>query len=422
MRRARKEDAVGPSTTDVVVVGAGLTAALVAETLRDRGHAGRITLVGDEVHRPYERPPLSKGVLTGTADRETLFVHEPGWYPSHGVELLVGTTVRAVDRRSHQVVLDGGERLPYGSLVLATGARPRVLAVPGGPLRGVFHLRRIEDAERLRAALVQATRVAVIGGGWIGLEVAAAARGAGAEVTVLHRGELPLERVLGAEMAQMFADLHRASGVTLRPRSEVVGLLGVGAVTGVALADGTSIDADVVVVGIGVEPSTDLARAAGLTVGGPGTDRGIVVDEHLRTVDPHIWAAGDVASVFSPRLGRYRRVEHWENARRQGALAARSVLGDDATDDRPSFVFSDQFDLGMEYTGDLDDPGRARVVVRGDVPGRELVAFWLDGDRVLAGMNVNVWDVAGQIEELIVSGRAVDESRLADPGIPLDQV
>ena len=201
MRRARKEDAVGPSTTDVVVVGAGLTAALVAETLRDRGHAGRITLVGDEVHRPYERPPLSKGVLTGTADRETLFVHEPGWYPSHGVELLVGTTVRAVDRRSHQVVLDGGERLPYGSLVLATGARPRVLAVPGGPLRGVFHLRRVEDAERLRAALVQATRVAVIGGGWIGLEVAAAARGAGAEVTVLHRGELPLDRVLGAEMA-----------------------------------------------------------------------------------------------------------------------------------------------------------------------------------------------------------------------------
>ncbi|HUX71577.1 MAG TPA: FAD-dependent oxidoreductase [Cellulomonadaceae bacterium] len=413
---------MGPSTTDVVVVGASLTAALVAETLRDRGHTGRITLVGEESHRPYERPPLSKGVLTGAADRETLFVHESGWYPSHGVELLVGTTVVAVDRGAHQVVLDGGERLPYGSLVLATGARPRALAVPGGPLRGVFHLRRIEDAERLRGALAQATRVAVIGGGWIGLEVASAARTAGAEVTVLHHGALPLERALGAEMAQMFADLHRENGVTLRPRSEVVGLEGVGAVTGVTLVDGTSIDADVVVVGIGVEPCTDLARAAGLAVGGPGTDRGIVVDEHLRTVDPHIWAAGDVASAFSPRLGRYRRVEHWENARRQGALAARAILGEDATDDRPSFVFSDQFDLGMEYTGDLDDPGRARVVVRGDVPGRELVAFWLDGNRVLAGMNVNVWDVAGQIEELVMSGRAVDETRLADPTVPLEQV
>ncbi len=175
-------------------------------------------------------------------------------------------------------------------------------------------------------------------------------------------------------------------------------------------------------VGIGVEPRTELARAAGLAVGAPGTDRGILVDEHLRTVDPHIWAAGDVASTFSPRLGRYRRVEHWENARRQGALAARSILGDEAPDDRPSFVFSDQFDLGMEYTGDVADPGSARVVVRGDLPGREFVAFWLDGSRVLAGMNVNVWDVAGQIDELVVSGRAVDESRLADPTVPLEQV
>jgi 3-phenylpropionate/trans-cinnamate dioxygenase ferredoxin reductase component len=413
---------MGASTTDVVVVGAGLTAAFVAETLRDRGHTGRITLVGEEPHRPYERPPLSKGLLTGTSDREALFVHEPAWYPSRGVDLLLGATAAAVDRSSRHVVLDDGTRLPYGSLVLATGARPRLLDVPGGPLRGVLQLRRIEDAERLRGALVTATRVAVIGGGWIGLEVAAAARAAGADVTVLHRGGLPLEHALGVEMAQVFADLHRDNGVELRPRAEVVGLLGADAVSGVMLADGSSVSADVVVVGIGVDPCTDLARAAGLAVGGAGTDQGIVVDEHLRTADPHVWAAGDVASAFSPRLGRYRRVEHWENARRQGALAAGSILGDEAIDDRPAYVFSDQFDLGMEYTGDVADPGRTRVVVRGDVPGREFVAFWLDGARVVAGMNVNVWDVAGQIEELVLSGREVDAGRLASPSVPLEEV
>ena len=402
------------STSDVVVVGAGLAAALVAETLRDQGFTGRVTLVGDEPHLPYERPPLSKGYLMGTVDRDSVFVHTDDWYAEHEVDLRLGATGVGLERGARAVVLADGERLPYGSLVLATGARPRQLEVPGSGLANLHYLRRIEDSERLREAFSRATSVAVIGGGWIGLESAAAARSAGLAVTVLHRGSLPLLGALGPEMARVFADLHREHGVVLR-EADVVGLTGDRAVTGVRLADGAVIAADLVLVGIGVTPRSELAEAADLEVAD-----GVLVDEHLRTADPDVYAVGDVARVLSPRLGRRRRVEHWENARRQGALVAAVILGQDAVDDRPSYVFSDQYDLGMEYTGDVETGASCRVVVRGDLAARELVAFWLDGDRVLAGMNVNVWDVAGQIEALVLSGRDVDVARLADPDVPLD--
>ena len=279
-------------------------------------------------------------------------------------------------------------------------------------------LRRIEDSQRLKDAYTRASRVVIVGGGWIGLETAAAARAAGLEVTLLERGELPLIRVLGLQVATVFADLHREHGVDLRTSTVVAEILGVdGVVTGVRLGDGSTIDTELVVVGVGIRPRTELATASGLEV-----DNGILTDEHLRTFDPDVFAAGDVANATHPLLRRRLRVEHWANAIRQGELAGRTMLGRDEVDDRSPYFFSDQYDLGMEYTGYVEPGDADRVVFRGDVAAREFVAFWLAGDRVLAGMNVNVWDVADTIDVLIRSGRSVDVGRLTDPAVGLDEV
>jgi 3-phenylpropionate/trans-cinnamate dioxygenase ferredoxin reductase subunit len=407
------------ATTDgIVIAGAGLAAAKAAESLRAEGFYGRIVLLGDEPHRPYERPPLSKGYLLGNDELDSVFVHPAGWYAEHDVELRTDVEVAELDRAGHEVVLTGGEHVPYGMLLLATGSEPRRLDVPGGDLAGVLTLRRIEDSQRLKDAYTRASGVVVIGGGWIGLETAAAARAAGLEVTVLEVEELPLLRALGPDVARVFADLHREHGVELRTGVHAAEILGTDdVVTGVRLADGSTIETELVVVGVGIRPRTELADASGLDV-----DNGILVDEHLRTSDPDVFAAGDVANAWHPRLGRRLRVEHWANAIRQGEQAGRTMLGQDAVEDRSPYFFTDQYDLGMEYTG-YAGPGEAdRVVFRGDVPGREFIAFWLTGDRVLAGMSVNVWDVADSIDALIRSGRAVDVGRLTDPAVGLDEV
>jgi len=406
------------TTRDIVIVGAGLAGASAAESLRIEEFNGRIVLLGDEPYLPYERPPLSKGYLLGNDDLETAFVHPADWYAEHVVELRTDVAVVALDRESHEVVLAGGERVPYGKVLLATGSEPRRLEVPGGDLAGVLTLRRIEDSQRLKDAYTRASRVVVVGGGWIGLETAAAARASSLEVTLLERGELPLLRVLGPEVAPVFADLHREHGVDLRTDAVVAEVLGVdGVVTGVRLGDGSTIDTELVVVGVGIRPRTELASTSGLDV-----DNGILTDEHLRTFDPDVFAAGDVANAMHPRLGRRLRVEHWANAIRQGELAGRTMLGRDDIDDRSPYFFSDQYDLGMEYTGYVEPGDADRVVFRGDVAAREFVAFWLAGDRVLAGMNVNVWDVADVIDVLIRSGRPVDVDRLTDPAVGLDEV
>jgi 3-phenylpropionate/trans-cinnamate dioxygenase ferredoxin reductase component len=398
-----------------IIVGGGLAGALAAQTLREEGFDGRITLLGEEPHRPYERPPLSKDYLQGKADRDSIFAHPEPWYADHAVELRLGTAVTSLDPAARTVTTASGVQLDYDKLLLTTGSTPRRLSVPGADLDGLHYLRSVDDSERIKTGFAHAHRVAIIGAGWIGLETAAAARNAGLDVTLLERSELPLLHVLGPETAPIFADLHRDHGVDLRNQVTVAELSGRnGAVTAVILSDGSRIDADTVLVGVGITPNTRLAAQAGLKI-----DNGILADEHLRTSDPNIFAAGDVANAYNPRLGRHIRVEHWANARRQGATAGKAMLGQDAVDARPSYFFTDQYDLSMEYTGDIGPSGYDQVIFRRHADPRRLIVFWLQKQRVQAGMNINMWDVADDIERLVQSPHPANTDDLADPGIPL---
>jgi 3-phenylpropionate/trans-cinnamate dioxygenase ferredoxin reductase subunit len=401
-----------------LIVGAGLAGANAAQTLREEGFHGPIVLVGDESERPYERPPLSKGYLLGTAERQSIYVHPEQWYAEHDVDLRLGAAVAGIDVTAHEATLGDGSRLGYGKVLLATGSSPRRLPVPGAGLDGVLYLRRAKDSDQIKETLRSASRVAVVGAGWIGLEVTAAARQAGVEVSLLEVAELPLLRVLGREVAQVFADLHHEHGVQARYGVQVAEITGTGGqVDGVRLADGSHVEADAVVVGIGITPNTRLASAAGVTV-----HNGILVDAQLRSSDPDIFAAGDVANAFHPRLSTNIRVEHWANALHQPQAAARSMLGQDVAYDRIPYFFTDQYDLGMEYTGNVGPDGYDQVIFRGDVRTGEFIAFWLGDGRVLAGMNVNVWDVTESIQALVRSRGQVDPSRLADPRVPLADV
>lgn len=401
-----------------VIVGGGLAAGKAVEALREHGHSGPLLLIADERERPYIRPPLSKGYLLGKEERDSIYVHSADWYTKNEVDLLLGTSVRAVDGRAGEVELDSGRRVPYARLLLATGASPRRLSIPGADLDNVLYLRRVGDSERLKAAFTAGARIVVIGGGWIGLETAAAARGAGADVTVLERSELPLLKVLGREAAQVFAGLHQDHGVDLRTHAGIERITGSGGrVDGVLLTDGSRLAADAVVVGVGVTPEVRLAQEAGLEV-----QNGIVTDEHLRTSMAGIYAAGDVANAYHPRLGRHLRVEHWANALHQPRTAALGMLGEDAAYDRLPYFYTDQYDLGMEYTGYAAPGCYDRVVFRGSTAERQFIAFWMSGNRILAGMNVNVWDVVDPIRSLIESGADVDDALLADPDVPLESL
>ena len=402
--------------TTYVIVGASLAGAKAAETLRAEGFDGRLVMIGAESERPYERPPLSKDYLLGKAERDTIYVHPAQWYAEHDVDLRLGVAAAGLDPAGHEVTLADGSRVGYTKLLLATGSSPRRLPAPGADLDGVLYLRSVQDSDRLRAAFGAASRVAVVGGGWIGLETAAAARSAGAEVTVLEAGELPLLRVLGREVAEVFASLHRDHGVDVRTGVQVAEITGAGGrADGVLLGDGSRVAADVLVVGVGITPNIQLAAQAGVKV-----ENGVVVDERLRSSDPDIYAAGDVACAFHPLLGRHIRVEHWANALNQPLTAARAMLGQDVAYDRVPYFYTDQFDLGMEYSGHVDPGGYDRVIFRGDVPGREFLAFWVAGGRVLAGMNVNIWDVNDKIAAMVRAGLPVDPARLADPDVPLE--
>jgi 3-phenylpropionate/trans-cinnamate dioxygenase ferredoxin reductase subunit len=396
----------------IVIAGAGLAGAKAAEALRDEGFDGRVVLLGAEDERPYERPPLSKEVLRGDAPREKVYVHDEAYYVEHEIELRTGTVVEAVDTRAAEVVLASGDRLGYDALLLATGARPRRLTLPGADLDGVHELRTLADCDALRERMQDGARLAVVGAGWIGCEVAASARQKGLDVTVVEPLSVPLERVLGAEVGAIYRDVHAAHGVHLALGRGVAGFEGDGRVSAVRTSDGERIDCDLVVVGVGVTPRTELAQQAGIEVAD-----GIVVDEYLRTSRPRVFAAGDVASAQHPRWQCSIRVEHWGNALNQGPAAARYMLGARVAYDRIPYIFSDQYDIGMEYSGYA--PGWDEVVLRGDPASLEFIAFWLRDGVVLAGMNVNVWDVTEEIQALVRSGQAVDRRRLADADTPL---
>jgi 3-phenylpropionate/trans-cinnamate dioxygenase ferredoxin reductase component len=398
-----------------IIVGGGLAGAIAAQTLREEGFDGKVTLISQEPNTPYERPPLSKDYLQGKAERDTIYVNPESWYAEHEVELRLGDAVISLHPAARTVITTSGAQLGYDKLLLATGSKPRRLGVPGADLDGVHYLRNVEDSDRIKIDFARVKRVVIIGAGWIGLETAAAARAAGLDVTLLVSGDMPLQRVLGPEVAPIFAELHRSHGVDLRYRTTATELTGrQGTVTGVNLSDGTKIDADMIIVGVGAVPRTELAAEAGLKI-----DNGIVVDEHLRTSDPDILAAGDTAHAYNPRLGRHIRVEHWANARRQGIIAAKAMLGQDEVDVRPSYFYTDQYDLSMEYTGDIGPAGYDQVIFRRYAEPGQMIVFWLYEQRIQAGMNINIWDVAEDIERLVQSARAINADELADPTIPL---
>ena len=399
----------------IVVIGGGLAGGKAVEGLRENGYDGRIVVVAQEHHLPYERPPLSKGYLTGDEELESVFVHPPDWYDDQSVDLRVGTTATRIEPDAGVVVVDE-ERVGYDRLLVATGATPRHLPVADDSGAPVTYLRTIEDSRRIKESLRAGRRVVVIGGGWIGLEVAAAARTRGCIVTVLEALELPLVRVLGPELAEVFKSLHESQGVDVRTSVSVSSVESAGRQAVVRLGDGSSLEADLLVVGVGVQPNTGLAEAAGLK-----TDNGIVVDDRLRTSRENVFAAGDVANAYHPRLGRHVRVEHWDNALEQGLAAARNMLGADEPYDRLPYFFTDQYDLGMEYVGNVGPQGYDQVILRGDVPGRVFTAFWVKSGRVVAGMHVNDWDAIDPIRSIVGAG-TVDLAGLRDASVGLDQL
>jgi 3-phenylpropionate/trans-cinnamate dioxygenase ferredoxin reductase subunit len=407
-----------------VIAGASLAGAKAAEALRENGFDGRVVLIGAEPQRPYLRPPLSKDYLRGDAGLEKVYVHDESFYEDHAIELRTSTTVERIEPTSSEVVLSGGERLGYDRLLLSTGAAPRRLSIPGAELEEIYYLRSLTDSERLRERLARGGRVTVVGAGWIGCEVAASARQMGLDVTVIDPGSVPLEHVLGPEAGAIYRDIHTDHGVTMLSDTRVESFEGAGVVQRVRTEDGRAIECDLVVVGVGARPSTELAAGTKIEV-----NNGIVTDEFLQTALEGVFAAGDVASAHHPLLGQLR-VEHWANALHQGPTAARNMLGGgDPSDrvldhpvayDRTPYFYSDQYDVGMEYSGHATDWDE--VIFRGDVQGRKFIAFWLKDQRILAGMNVNVWDVPAQIQALIRSRLRVDPDRLADADTPLTEL
>ena len=398
----------------VVIVGGGLAGAQAAFALRDAGFSRRLVLVSDEEEPPYERPPLSKEYLRGEKPIVDAYVRPVTDYEANGIELLSGRRAVTLDTQIRRLNLDDGTNLDYDALLIATGAEPRRLSSTRGFLEGVHYLRTVRDADALRTAASEAKSIAVIGGGWIGSEVAASLRQLGHEVTLVTNLPRPLERVLGRDVADIYRQVHLENGVRIVV-GHVAKVEGDERASALRLSDGQRVAADLVVVGVGAAPRIKLATRGGIET----RDGAIVVDEHLRTSVPGIYAAGDVAAAFHPRYGRHVRVEHWDNAIHQGQTAAANILGANEAYARTPYFYSDQFDLGMEYRGFAPEWGR--VVIRGDLAGREFHAFWLADGRVSAAMNVNLWDDGAALQRLVESEERVDLDQLADPRVPLSR-
>jgi 3-phenylpropionate/trans-cinnamate dioxygenase ferredoxin reductase subunit len=404
------------NTPQFVIVGGGLAGATAAGQLYENGFDGQIHLFAAEAHNPYIRPPLSKEYLTGIMGRDSIFVHPTAWYAEHDITLTTGES--AVQLADHTLTLQSGRKVSFDRLLLATGATSRRLHLPGTETEGIHYLRTVDDSESLRDALSGGDRtVVLVGSGWICLELAAAARGYGNTVTIVGPEEVPLAGPLGNELGTMFRELHESNGVNFRLNTKVTGFEETdGRVSGV-VTDAGIIPANLVVVGIGANPNTALAETGGLSI-----DNGVLVNEHLAASAADVFAAGDVANAYHPIVKQRMRNQHWANAIAGGTVAARSMLGEKAVLDDIPYFYTDQYDLGMEYSGYPPLARDARIVYRGNRAGREFVAFWVRDGAVVAGMNVNVWDVNDQVQELIRSARTVDGPRLADQSIPLAEV
>ncbi|MCV7075431.1 NAD(P)/FAD-dependent oxidoreductase [Mycobacterium szulgai] len=406
------------SSTTFVIVGGGLAGAKAVEALQDNNFDGQVILIADEEQLPYERPPLSKEYLAGKKTLADFTVHDSGWYRDHDVDLRLSMGATTVDPAAHTVGLADDSTVRYDKLLLATGSASRRPSILGSDAAGVHYLRNYDDAAALNSVLAEGSSLAVVGAGWIGLEVAAGARQRGVNVTVVEAAPQPLQAALGEQVGEIFATLHREHGVDLRLGAQVEKIsTQSGKATGLRLADGSEVGADAVLVAVGAKPNVELAERAGLSLG----DGGVLVDASLRTSDPDIYAVGDIAAAQHPLFGTRIRTEHWANALKQPAVAVAGMLGRPGEYAELPYFFTDQYDLGMEYVGYA--PSFDRVVFRGDVAKREFVAFWLDGDsRVLAGMNVNIWDVLDDVKALIRSRASVDVERLADPQSPLSEL
>ncbi len=402
-----------------VIIGGGLAGAAAAEELHKQGFDGSIRLIAGEAHAPYIRPPLSKGYLNGSDGLDAVYVHPKEWYAENGIDLLTDTRVIGIDPAQHMVTVESGTQLKYDKLLLATGSSPRVLTIDGAELDGVHYLRTLDDSMALQNQLkAGGKKLVLIGSGWIGMEVAATARTLGNEVTILERDPIPLAIALGDELGTLFAEMHKEHGVDLHTSVIVDKIVGEGGkVTGVALDSGETFPADLVLIGVGAIPNVGLAEKAGLEV-----ERGILTDASLQTSDPDIYAAGDVANAMHPLIGQRLRSEHWANALNEGPAAARAMLGQDVSFDDIPYFYTDQYDLGMEYSGYGPLTKGAKVVYRGNREGHEFIAFWVADGKVVAGMNVNIWDVNEQVQRIIREGKAVDEAKLGDESVPLEEL
>lgn len=399
-------------TDPYVIIGAGQAGGRAAQALRQADPDAGIVLIGEEAHVPYERPPLSKDLITTEASLERVQLHAPDWYAENRVELVLGDAATKIDPRAHTVTLASGRSVPYRKLLLATGARVRKLPLPGAELPGVFYLRTIEDTQEIKKRLADGVRMIVIGGGFIGLEIAASGRKCGATVTLLEAADRLMGRSVAPEIGTWFMEMHRKNGVDVRLGQKIDAITGGDRADGVQLGDGTVLPADLIVIGIGIVPNVELASDAGLTV-----DNGIVVDEYGRTSEPDIYAAGDVANQPNAFTGRRLRLESYQNAQDQAMAVARNMAGAEAAYEDSLWVWSDQHDVNLQMTGIAD--GYDELVWRGDPDDGAFMVFYLKDGRIIAINTVNAGRDMKAAQRLMQSGKVFDKAKLADPEVKL---
>lgn len=411
-RAGRSQYASPRMTNRIVIVGAGQAAAQAVETLRRNGHAGSITLIGDEPTLPYQRPPLSKKFLAGTLDRDRLLIRHGAFYAEHGVTLFIGHRAAKLHRESREIEIADGRRIPYDGLLIATGAQPRRLSVPGSGLRGIHTLRSTADVDAIRGEVARGRRAVIVGGGYIGLEVAATLKEAGLAVTVIEAADRVMNRVACEAVSRFYEAEHARHGVRIELRMGLEGYVGEDRVRAVRCPGGIEVPADLVIVGVGVQPCQDLAAEAGLDCA-----NGIVVDEYCRTGDPHIFAAGDCTEHPSARYGRRLRLESVDNAFEQATTAALNLLGKGIVHDKTPWFWSDQYDLKLIIVG--LSQGHDQVVLRGDPSARSFSVCYLRAGELIAIDTVNSTKDQMAARKLVPARVRPDPARLADPGVPL---